>query len=82
VHTVVSGRLQLQRDGGPPVVAKAGDTIGVVETLAGSVIDLRAQPSESGSVLRIDRDALFNLLSDRVDVLRDVFAAIREQPAV
>jgi len=80
VHTIVSGRLELQRDGGATVVARAGDTIGVVETLAGGVIDLRAQAAEAGSALRIDRDALFNLLSDRVDVLRDVFAAIHEQP--
>ena len=79
VHTIVTGRLQLQRDG-TPSIARSGDTIGVVETLAGGVIDLRAQAAEPGSALRIDRDALFNLLSDRVDVLRDVFAAIREQP--
>jgi len=62
------------------VTAKSGDTFGVVETLAGGVVDLRAQAAERGSALRIDRDALFNLLSDRVDVLRDVFAAIRENP--
>jgi ATP/ADP translocase/HEAT repeat protein len=80
VHTIIAGQLTLQRNGGPPVIAKSGDTIGVVETLAGGVSDLRAQAAQAGSALRIDRDALFNLLSDRVDVLRDVFAAIREHP--
>jgi CRP-like cAMP-binding protein/HEAT repeat protein len=80
VHTVIAGELTLQRNGGAPVVARSGDTIGVVETLAGGVSDLRAQAAQPGSALRIDRDALFNLLSDRVDVLRDVFAAIREPP--
>ena len=80
VHTVISGRLQLQRDGGADGSAGSGDTIGLIETLAGGVIDARAQGAQPGSALRIDRDALFNLLSDRVDLLRDVFEALREDP--
>jgi AAA family ATP:ADP antiporter len=77
VHIVLGGSLQLQRGGGPAVTAGPGDAIGVIETLGGGLAEARARGVASGSALRIDRDALFEVLSDRIDLLRGLFAAMK-----
>ncbi|MBZ5559539.1 MAG: MFS transporter [Acidobacteriia bacterium] len=77
VHIVLSGSLQLQRNGGAAVSAGSGDAIGVVETLGGGLAEAHARGVASGSALRIDRDALFEVLSDRIDLMRGLFAAMK-----
>ena len=77
VHIVLTGSLQLQRNSGPAVTAGAGDAIGVVETLGGGLAEARARGTASGAALRIDRDALFEVLSDRIDLMRGLFSAMK-----
>jgi CRP-like cAMP-binding protein len=59
--------------GGPPLVARGGDTIGSYGTLSGHSIDRSAQVVRSGVALRTDRDDLFDLLGERPELLRQMF---------
>lgn len=76
IYTVLKGRLQIARAGELPALAGPGDTIGIVQTLAGGSSEARAHALEPGSALRIDHDALFDLLSERIDLLRGLFSAV------
>ncbi|MBI3490817.1 MAG: HEAT repeat domain-containing protein [Acidobacteria bacterium] len=77
VHVMLAGSVQLQRNGAPAVFARSGDAIGVIETLGGGLAEARARGVEAGAALRIDRDALFEVLSDRIDLLRGLFSAVK-----
>jgi CRP-like cAMP-binding protein len=76
VHIVLAGSLQLQRGSDHAATAGSGDAIGVVETLGGGLAEARARATAPGAALRIDRDALFEVLSDRIDLMRGLFSAI------
>ena len=68
--------------GGEPVVAGAGDTIGVFETLSGAeTTGWRAHVTTSGTALRIDREALFDLLTERIELLQGLFSALLHRRA-
>jgi hypothetical protein len=74
----------LEYDGQPPMVAPAGATIGVADTLAGATSGWRATVLRDGRALRIDRDDLFAILADHVDLMQGLFTgalAIRDLPA-
>jgi CRP-like cAMP-binding protein len=77
IHIVLSGSVQVQTNGDSTVTAGPGDTIGLVETLGGGRAESRARGGAAGSALRIDRDALFDVLSDRIDLMRGLFAAMK-----
>jgi len=84
IHIVVSGQLSLEPPaGGEPVSAKPGDIVGTYETLGGEQMGWRTRTVEPGSVLRIDRDELFDVLADNVDLLQGIFSAlVRESSPV
>ncbi len=71
---VVEGALQLESSGAPPMAAGPGASLLVAETLAGAAAGWRATAQGPSRVLRIDRDVLFRVLSDRVDLLQDLFS--------
>ena len=50
--------------------------LGVYETLGGEQMGWRTRTVEPGSVLRIDRDELFDLLADNVDLLQGIFSVL------
>ena len=56
--------------------ASAGDCLGAEETLAGSDWSWRGRATSPGTALRIDREALFELLADHMDLLQGIFGAI------
>ena len=60
----------------PARTATAGDVIGMYETLAGSKLDATITAHSTAHLLRLDRDALFELLADYTDLLQGVFATI------
>jgi hypothetical protein len=60
----------------PVVVAGPGRTIGAIETLTGIPLARRAVVSREGRSLRLDRQDLFDVLSDHVDLLQGVFASV------
>ena len=84
IFVVLQGQVMLEYDGQPPMVAPAGATIGVADTLAGATSGWRATVLRDGRALRIDRDDLFAILADHVDLMQGLFTgalAIRDLPA-
>jgi ATP/ADP translocase len=72
------GEVSLDSEDGEALLAGAGDTLGVQETLAGTRGG-RARVTASGSVLRIEGEALHELLAEDTDLLQGLFGAIRER---
>ena len=72
---VLEGGLRLESAGGAPIVAGPGGTLLVAESLAGARAACRATAQGPCRVLRVERDDVFAVLSDRVDLLQDLFSA-------
>jgi ATP:ADP antiporter, AAA family len=75
---VLTGEVALEPlAGGTPLAAGPGDTVGVYETLSGvETTGWRVHVTQPGLVLRIDREALFDLLTDRIELLQGLFSAL------
>ena len=74
---IVSGEITLESStGAPPVVARSGDVVGLATTMAGSALGRSAAATRSGVALRIDRDELFDLLGERPEMLKQIFAGM------
>ncbi|MCA1561180.1 MAG: hypothetical protein LC804_13265, partial [Acidobacteria bacterium] len=74
---LLSGEVALTSTAGAPVeTAVGGDTIGSFATMAGVSLGLAAQVVQSGTALRIDRGDLFDLLGERPELLRQMFAGM------
>jgi CRP-like cAMP-binding protein len=76
LYALVAGRVSLEADDAAAVAAGAGDAVGVYETLAGVPIGRRARVIEDGIALRIDREALFDLLAHRPTLIQELFSAL------
>ena len=70
---ILSGDVSLADAGGAESVAHAGDVIGSLSMLSGKPLGQRGDVSGSGVALRLDRDALFDLLGERPELLRQLF---------
>jgi hypothetical protein len=81
IYCIVHGQIRLERAGFEPVDARAGATIGVWQTLAGSSMGWRTTVTTETRALRIDREALFDLLAERVTMLRTVFRGFHRMPS-
>ena len=80
---LLSGEVQLDAtDGLRPATAGGGDTVGSFSALAGARPGGDATVTRSGTALRIDRDDLFELLGDRPEMLRQLFASVMESTEV
>jgi ATP/ADP translocase/HEAT repeat protein/CRP-like cAMP-binding protein len=76
---ILSGEVALEAtETSPPLVATGGDAVGSFCALAGPRVGRNAQVTRSGMALRIDRDELFELLGDRPEMLRQLFAGMIE----
>lgn len=74
---ILSGNVALESpSGGKSATASAGDCLGTEETLAGSDWSWRGRATSPGKVLRIEREALFELLGNQMDLLQGIFGAI------
>jgi CRP-like cAMP-binding protein len=76
IYALISGTVSIETRTGSTVQAGPSDVIGIYETLAGIEFEVRASVRESGVALRIDREDLFDLLSHRSALLRQVFGAL------
>ena len=78
LYLLLAGELSLEpMAGGQPVHAGAGDTVGIYETLSGAeTTGWRAHVTAPGTALRIDREAFFDLLTERIELLQDMFSAL------
>jgi len=54
--------------------------VGLAETLSGSAASARAVVTRSGRALRLDRDDLFAVLTDHVDLMQGVFSEVLALP--
>jgi len=76
-YVIVSGEVSLTPHGGAESLqADEGDAIGVYQTLAGAPIAYEARVLQEGTALRIDREELFDLLSQRPDLLQQLFGVL------
>ena len=79
VYQVVDGELRLETVAGATVVVP-GMTVGVAETLSASASSARAVVTRSGRVLRVERDDLFAVLTDDIDLMQGVFSEVLALP--
>jgi CRP-like cAMP-binding protein len=78
---IISGAVQLEGDENrPATVAGAGDAIGSFAALGGPRVGQNAHVTAAGLALHIDRDDLFEMLGDRPEMLKQLFAGIMEAP--
>ena len=61
-----------------PLTARGGDIMGLLHTLTGGPMGRSADVLRNGVALRIDRDDFFDLLGERSELMRQVFAACVE----
>jgi CRP-like cAMP-binding protein len=73
---LLSGEVELTGDGGSPAVAGPGRCLGINETFAGARWALTGRVTRGGKALQIERDPLFELLSERMDLLQGIFSAV------
>jgi CRP-like cAMP-binding protein len=74
---MLSGEVVLENTAGqPPQSAAGGQTIGWATTMAGRSLNRSARGVRSGVALKIDRDRLFELLGERPELLRQMFAGM------
>jgi ATP:ADP antiporter, AAA family len=76
LHIVAEGEVALEA-GGESFVARAGDTLGVVETLAGAPL-VPAHVTLAGRALRLEGDALVERVAEDTGLLQGLFSALRE----
>jgi len=77
IWVILSGAILIEPpEAGDPLAAAAGDVIGVDETLSGVATGWRARVQEEGLALEIEREDLFGLLGDQVELLQGLFSAV------
>jgi len=80
---VLTGEILLENSAGqPPAAARGGDVVGSVNTMAGKSLGRSAKVVKPGVALKIGREDLFDLLGERPELLRQMFAGMfkRERP--
>ncbi len=75
---ILSGELELRaaEASRAPIEVRAGQVLGIDETLSGSRWAWRAVASEPLRALQLERESLLRLLSDRIDLLQVIFGAL------
>jgi AAA family ATP:ADP antiporter len=76
VYVVLTGEVVLEFAHAAPVVVPGGSTLGVAETLAGIASGWTARVTRDGRALRLDREPLFNVLGDEVDLMQGLFGSV------
>jgi len=74
VYQILDGDVRLESPDRPPILLPKGTTFGVADTLAGTPSGWRAVAAMNGRVLRLDRDDLFGVMADHVDLMQSLFA--------
>jgi ATP:ADP antiporter, AAA family len=82
---MLTGEVLLESSTGEQAVtASGGDIIGSVNTMAGRSLGRSAKAVRPGVALKIDREDLFDILGERPELLRQMFAGVfrRERPLI
>jgi AAA family ATP:ADP antiporter len=72
-YQILEGEVRLESPDQPSILVSPGATFGVADTLAGTPSGFRAVVVASGQALRLDRDDLFGVMSDHVDLMQNLF---------
>jgi hypothetical protein len=73
---VLQGEVVIDTALSGPIVAPLGSTIGVAETLAGVSSGTHARVTRSGRALRLERERLFGVLGDEVELMQGLFSGV------
>ena len=73
IYQIVEGELRLESPDQAPILASAGAMFGVADTLAGTPSGWKAVVNAKGRALRLDRDDLFGVMADHVDLMQNLF---------
>ena len=74
---ILSGEVSLAGSASAgPIQARSGDIIGSLQTLSGQPLGLAGTVVTAGVALRIVREELFDVLGERPELLRQMFAAM------
>jgi CRP-like cAMP-binding protein len=76
LYHVLSGEVRLDAEAAEPLIGGPGCTLGIAETLAGVSLGRRAAVTRDGHAIRLDRDELFEVLADHVDLLQGLFSGL------
>lgn len=76
VYLVIQGEVILESPASVPLLVPEGSTLGLAETLAGVGAGWTARVTRDGRALRLDREPLFNVLGDQVDLMQSLFAGV------
>ena len=76
VYHILTGEVMLEGDRTEERIVGPGCTIGLAETLAGVPLGRRSTVTQTGRALRIERDDLFDVLTDHVDLLQGLFSGV------
>jgi AAA family ATP:ADP antiporter len=77
---IVEGEILVESPTTPVRSVGPGGTLGVAETLAGTAAACRASVRRPGRALRINRDDLFAVLTDHVDLMQGIFSEVLTLP--
>ena len=72
-YQILEGEVRLESPDQAPILVSRGTTFGVADTLAGNPSEWRAVATAAGRALRIDRDDLFGVMADHVDLMQNLF---------
>ena len=72
-YQILEGELRLESPDQAPILASAGAMFGVADTLAGTPSGWKAVATTDGRALRLDRDDLFGVMADHVDLMQNLF---------
>jgi ATP/ADP translocase/HEAT repeat protein/CRP-like cAMP-binding protein len=73
---VLSGSARVSQDGQAPVIAAAGDVIGVATALGGRAASRRVEALGSGMAIYFTRTELFEVLADHIDLLQAIYSGL------
>ena len=76
VFHILRGEVAVTMDDGAAWTLGSGSTIGLAETLAGTAPHRRVTVTREGHALKVDRDALYGVLADHIDLLQGVFSGV------
>jgi CRP-like cAMP-binding protein len=75
-YQILEGELRLESPDQEPILASAGAMFGVADTLAGTPSGWKAVVISNGRALRLDRDDLFAVMADHVDLMQNLFTEV------
>jgi len=76
IYQILQGEVRIESGDRAPILLRAGVTFGVAHTLAGTATGWRASAVTDGRALRLDRERLFDVMAEHVDLMQSVFASV------